>query len=167
MLYDCTIWEAHIIHTTYKIYVNWLFMLSVRFLISSRLLVRFEGVQIYMWASPMARLVKQVKNPPAMQETQERWVRYLGQKILWRRKWQPTPVFLPEKSHGEKPDRQQSKGSQRVGHDWTTKHTQAQLYVDFWPWGWEGSVPQHLHFSRVDCILTDTVTALRQRTEPA
>ena len=47
-------------------------MLSVRFLISSRLLVKFEGVQIYMWASPMARLVKQVKNPPAMQETQER-----------------------------------------------------------------------------------------------
>ena len=24
------------------------------------------------------------------------WVR----KIPWRRKWQPTPVFLPEKSHG-------------------------------------------------------------------
>ena len=26
----------------------------------------------------------------------EPWVR----KILWRRKWQPTPVLLPEKSHG-------------------------------------------------------------------
>ena len=23
-------------------------------------------------------------------------------KILWRRKWQPTPVFLPGKSHGQK-----------------------------------------------------------------
>ena len=23
-------------------------------------------------------------------------------KIPWRRKWQPTPVFLPEKSHGQK-----------------------------------------------------------------
>ena len=22
-------------------------------------------------------------------------------KILWRRKWQPTPVFLTEKSHGQ------------------------------------------------------------------
>ena len=22
--------------------------------------------------------------------------------IPWRRKWQPTPVFLPEKSHGER-----------------------------------------------------------------
>ena len=26
------------------------------------------------------------------------WVR----KILWRRKWQPTPVFLPGKSHGQR-----------------------------------------------------------------
>ena len=23
-------------------------------------------------------------------------------KIFWRRKWQPTPVFLPGKSHGRK-----------------------------------------------------------------
>ena len=23
-------------------------------------------------------------------------------KILWRRKWQPTPVFSPEKSHGQR-----------------------------------------------------------------
>ena len=26
------------------------------------------------------------------------WVK----KILWRRKWQPTPVFLPRKSHGQR-----------------------------------------------------------------
>ena len=26
------------------------------------------------------------------------WVR----KILWRRKWQPTPVFLPGESHGQR-----------------------------------------------------------------
>ena len=37
----------------------------------------------------------------------------------WRRKWQPTPVFLPGKSHGwtEQPDRLQSMGLQRIGHD--------------------------------------------------
>ena len=34
-----------------------------------------------------------VKNLSAMQETQ------VG-KIPWRRKWQPTLVFLPEESHG-------------------------------------------------------------------
>ena len=31
----------------------------------------------YSWASPIAQ---QVKNPPAIQETQETWVRHLGQE---------------------------------------------------------------------------------------
>ena len=39
-----------------------------------------------------------VKNPPAMQETQEIRVRSLAREDPWRRKWQPTPVFLPGKS---------------------------------------------------------------------
>ena len=40
-----------------------------------------------------------VKNLPAMQEPGfNPWVR----KILWRRKWQPTPVLLLGKSHGQK-----------------------------------------------------------------
>ena len=43
-----------------------------------------------------------VKNPPAMQETEETWVPFLSQKIPWMRKWQLTPVFLPEKSHGHR-----------------------------------------------------------------
>ena len=141
MLYDCPIWEAHIIHTTYKIYVNWLFILSVRFVISSRLLVKFGRSPNLYVGFPDDSAGKASKESPAMQETQERWVRYLGQKILWRRKWQPTPIFLPEKSHGEKPGGQQSKGLQRVGHDRATKHRQTQLHADFWLRGWEGSVP--------------------------
>ena len=40
-----------------------------------------------------------VKNPSAKQETQ---IGSLGQKIPWRRKWQPTPVFLPGKCHGQR-----------------------------------------------------------------
>ena len=39
-------------------------------------------------------------------------------KIIWRRAWQPTPVFLPGESHGQKePGRLQSMGLQRVWHD--------------------------------------------------
>ena len=30
----------------------------------------------------------------------EIWVRSLGQEDPWRRKWQPTPAFLPGESHG-------------------------------------------------------------------
>ena len=37
-----------------------------------------------------------------MQETQETWFRSLGREDPWRRKWQPTPVFLPGKSHGQR-----------------------------------------------------------------
>ena len=46
------------------------------------------------WGSLVAQLVK---NPPALQEILvQPWVR----KIPWRRKWLPTLVFLPGKSHG-------------------------------------------------------------------
>jgi len=38
-----------------------------------------------------------VENPPALQEL-DPWVG----KIPWRRAWQPTPVFLPGESHGQR-----------------------------------------------------------------
>ena len=37
-------------------------------------------------------------------------------KIPWRRAWQPTPVFLPEKSHGQR-SLVGFMGSPRVGHN--------------------------------------------------
>ena len=43
-----------------------------------------------------------VKNLPAMQEMQETQFNPLVKKIPWRRKWEPTPVFLPEKFHGQR-----------------------------------------------------------------
>ena len=47
------------------------------------------------------------------------WVR----KIHWRRKWQPIPVLLPGKSHGQKSLAGCSPwGSQRIGHDWACTH---------------------------------------------
>ena len=41
-----------------------------------------------------------VKNPPAMQR-RRRLDTCIG-KIPWRREWQPPPVFLPGKSHGQR-----------------------------------------------------------------
>ena len=43
-----------------------------------------------------------VKNPPANagDVRDSRSIPGLG-KIPWRRAWQPTPVFLPEESHGQ------------------------------------------------------------------
>ena len=44
-------------------------------------------------------LARMVKNLPAMQETGfDPWVG----KIPWRKEWQPTPVFLPGESHGQR-----------------------------------------------------------------
>ena len=55
--------------------------------------------------------------PLPMQELQEMQVWSLcWEDVLWRRKWQPTPVFLPGKSHGlsEELGRLWSVGSQGV-----------------------------------------------------
>ena len=39
--------------------------------------------------------------------------------LHWRRKWQPTPVFLPGESQGQGACGLPSMGSHRVGHDWS------------------------------------------------
>ena len=44
-------------------------------------------------------MAQMVENLPAMEETQ---VQSFVRKISWRRKWKPTPVFLPGKSQGQK-----------------------------------------------------------------
>ena len=73
------------------------------------------GKLIYInWAS---QLVRVVKNPPAKaggRRDTDPWVR----KIPWRRAWQPTPVFLPGESHGQRGTwRATVHGPQRVKHD--------------------------------------------------
>ena len=61
-----------------------------------------------------------VKNPPANAGD----VRDMGlipgsKKIPWRRAWQPTPVFLPGESHGQRSlaATVESIALHRVGHD--------------------------------------------------
>ena len=52
-----------------------------------------------------------------------RWV----EKIFWRKKWQPTPVFLPGKSHGQRNLVENSPwGHKRVGHALVTKQQERQ-----------------------------------------
>ena len=50
--------------------------------------------------------------------------------LPWRMTWQPTPVFLPGESHGQRSLAGYAMGSQRVGHDWATNtHTQGASLV--------------------------------------
>ena len=60
----------------------------------------FEGVQKTKESACQCRWYKRCRSNP--------WVR----KIPWRRAWQPTPVFLPGESHGQK---------SLVGHNWVTE----------------------------------------------
>ena len=53
-----------------------------------------RGSQSIWRALPLSLMPQMVKNLP-------RFNPWVG-KIPWRRKWQPTPVFLPGKSHGQK-----------------------------------------------------------------
>ena len=48
----------------------------------------------------MARVVKYPSASEA--DTRDSSLMLGGKKIPWSRKWQPTPVFLPEKSHGQR-----------------------------------------------------------------
>ena len=58
------------------------------------------------------------------------WVR----KIPWRRTWQPTPVFLPGKSHGQRSLAvcRGAMGSQRVRHDLAAEHPHIQIPGPSW-----------------------------------
>ena len=55
-------------------------------------------------------------------------------KTPWRRKWHPTPVFLPGKSHGQRSlEGYSPMGSQRVGHDWATKRLSTHTHLpSYW-----------------------------------
>ena len=46
------------------------------------------------------------------------WVR----KVPWRRKWQPTPVILPGKAHGQRSPAGYSMWGLRVRHDWGAEY---------------------------------------------
>ena len=69
------------------------------------------------------------------------WVR----KILWRRKWQPTPVFLPGEFHGQRslvgyspwglkePDMNEQRLLQLLIHGMSRESTN-RLHINKWTW---------------------------------
>ena len=80
-----------------------------------------QGPSMCSGASLVGQLVK---NLPVMQET--RFDSRVG-KIPWSRKWQPTPVFLPGESPGQRSLAGYSPWVTRVGHDSATKPPQLVL----------------------------------------
>ena len=111
----------------------------------------------------MAQTVKRLST------VRETWVPWVG-KIPWRRKWQPTPVLLPRKSHGRRS--LGFMGSQRVGHHrvtspnrWTARKSQcraldgekapvtyATLLATSVTSPWSSGVPASASPSRFPCL---------------
>ena len=82
--------------------------------VSSNIILLHVDIWFFQWL-PSGSVVK---NLLAIQKTQEEMrVGFPGSaKIPWRRTWQPTPVFLPKKSH------RQSMGSQK-SQTWLSNQT--------------------------------------------
>ena len=69
-------------------------------------------------------MAQRVRNPPAMQETQETLVRSLvWEDPLWKEMANHSSILAWKIPWTEEPGGLQSKGSHRIGHDWVTKHT--------------------------------------------
>ena len=66
-----------------------------------------------------------------------------------RRKWQPTPVFLPGKSHRQRSLTGYSPWDQRVKHDLATKHQQ-QIWLS--PVLWSIMPFKHFYVFYVSCL---------------
>ena len=59
---------------------------------------KFRSYQDVLWASEVVLVVKNLPvNARDIRSMFDLWVR----KTPWKRKWQPTPVFLTGKSHGQ------------------------------------------------------------------
>ena len=102
-------------------------LLQLYYLMLNGLIISQEyntNKQIYKsTASPVAQWCK---NLPAMQETR---VRSLGQEDSLERKRQPTPVFLPGESHGQRSLAGYGLWSRRVRHEGATEHTREGVWT--------------------------------------
>ena len=85
--------------------------------ISPVLRLPFGGLYSTCWGFPVTQWLR------THLSMQEAHVQSQGQEDPWKRKWQPTPVFLTGKSHGPRNLVVSSPwGCKRVGHDLATKY---------------------------------------------
>ena len=91
-----------------------------------------------VWYSEKGKTMETVRKPWWLRQQESTcnagdsfnpWVR----KIPWRRKWQLTPVFLPEEFHGQRSLAGYSPWGRRVRHNWATNtllHGDSKKFID-------------------------------------
>ena len=105
-------------------------VMSLLFNMLSRLVITFPPRSKHLSVFLVMQMIKRL---PTMWET---WVQSLVGKISQRRKWQPTPVFLPGKFHGQR------------------------SLVGYSPWGHkESDTTEQLHF-HLQCELDNSFSCL-------
>ena len=69
----------------------------------------------------------------------------------WRRQWQPTPVFLPGESQGQRsPGGLPSMWSHRIGHDWSDLAATQQQQQQQGIWVWAQTLRVYKVFTKTD-----------------
>ena len=72
-------------------------------------------------------------------------------KISWRRKWQPTPIFLPGKSHGQRSLAGYSLCNHREIIDTASRQLRNSSFLQVWLLGNAGSPCLSLAFTQIIC----------------
>ena len=81
--------------------------------------LRIETTQLFVW------LLRRLSGKESACQSKRGRFNPWGGKSLWRRKWKPTPVFLPGKSQGQRNLVGYNLwGHKRSGHDFLTKQQQ-------------------------------------------
>ena len=88
-----------------------------------------------------------INDLPAMQET---WIRSLGWEDIWRREWQPTPVFLPGEFHGQRSLVCYTVNGVTKSWTWLSDYQGLWLVCYFY---WNCSSPTYIHYYLQEYLL--------------
>ena len=105
LLLECSIWELHRRQSIYKETQDIFGRNDLRNHMCVQFLTQVPipgGAKL--WEAKQVGFLggSTVKNPPAVQEVQKTWIRFLGREDLLEEAWQPTPVFLSGEFHGQR-----------------------------------------------------------------
>ena len=116
-----------------------------------------DSSRLVLLIASTSLVAQTLKRLPPMQETQVQSLGSIAEsgRSTWRRKWQPTSVFLPGESYGQRSLVGYSPRGQRVGHDWVTSLSLSRSSSGSSPfrrWGWAELKDEEWELWRKGCF---------------